>query len=77
METQNMVQVDATRWAKLEEMERKQKLSARRATLKNVIYVQKAKEAGIKVSKAEVDAKMAAEDAQKASEAVPASSEEM
>ncbi|WP_460597929.1 hypothetical protein [Geomonas sp. Red276] len=53
-----MVQVDAARLAKLEDMERKQKLSARRASIKNLIFVEKAKAAGIKVSKEEVDARM-------------------
>lgn len=53
-----MVQVGAARLAKLEEMERKQKLSARRASIKNLLFVEKAKKAGIKVSKEEVDAKM-------------------
>ena len=71
METQDMVQVSKARLDKLEEMERKQRLSARRASIKNLIYVEKAKAAGIQVSKAEVDAKMAAEDAQKAAEAAP------
>lgn len=66
MSTGQMVEVDATRWAKLEEMERKAKLSARKATVKNLIFVEKAKEAGITVTKAEVDARIAEEDAKKA-----------
>jgi hypothetical protein len=70
------VQVDTKRWEKLVEMERKQKLSARRASIKNLIYVEKAKATGIQVSKAEVDARMITEDAQKASEAVPAAEAE-
>lgn len=64
-----MIQVDAARYAKLEAMEAKQKLSARKATIKNLIYVEKAKVAGIIVSKTEVDARMAAEDAKKEAEA--------
>jgi hypothetical protein len=63
MSTESMVQVDAARLAKLEDMERKQKLSARRASIKNLLFVEKAKKAGIKVSKEEVDAKMASESA--------------
>ena len=66
------ITVDATRYAKLEEMERKAKLSARKATVKNLIYVEKAKAANITVTKAEVDARIAAEDAAKASEATQA-----
>lgn len=68
MEAGTMVQVDAARLAKLEEMERKAKLSARKATVKSLIYVEKAKAAGITVTKAEVDARIAEEDAKKASE---------
>lgn len=60
------VTVDAARYAKLEEMERKAKLSARRATVKNLIFVEKAKAVGITVSKSEIDAKIAEEDANKA-----------
>lgn len=67
METGTMVQVDAARFAKLEEMERKAKLSARKATVKNLIYVEKAKAAGITVSKTEVDARIAEEDSKKTS----------
>jgi hypothetical protein len=67
-----MVSVDAKQWKKLLEMERKAKLSARRATVKNLIYVEKAKAADITVTKAEVDAWMAVEDARKASETAPA-----
>jgi len=67
MSTGTTVVVDAARFAKLEEMERKAKLSARKATVKNLIYVEKAKAAGITVSKAEVDAKIAEEDAKKVS----------
>lgn len=62
------ITVDAERYAKLEEMERKAKLSARRATVKNLIFVEKAKAAGILVSKSEIDKKIAAEDALKASD---------
>lgn len=71
METQEMVSVDAKQWKKLLEMERKAKLSARRATVKNLIYVEKAKAADITVTKAEVDAWMTDEDARKASETTP------
>jgi hypothetical protein len=73
--TNAQVTVDAKRYAKLEEMERKQKLSARRAAVKNILFVEKAKAAGIKVSKAEVDAKMAEEDARKASDSAPTTEE--
>jgi hypothetical protein len=71
MENVTMVQVDAVRLAKLEEMERKQKLSARKAAAKIQLYAEKAKAAGIVVTKAEVDAKIAEEDARRASESVP------
>jgi hypothetical protein len=71
MET-GMVQVDAKQWERLLKMEAKAKLSARRATAKNLIYVEKAKAADITVSKAEVDKWIAADDAKKASEAAPA-----
>lgn len=73
METQNAtVTVSAARFAKLEEMERKAKLSARRATVKNLLYVEKAKKANITVTKAEIDARIEAEDAAKAAEVAPA-----
>lgn len=65
------VTVNAARFAKLEAMEAKQKLSARKATVKTLLYAKKAREAGITVSKAEVDAHIAAEDARKAAEATP------
>lgn len=64
-----MIHVDAARFKKLEEMERKAKLSARKATVKNLIFVEKAKKAGITVTKAEVDARIAEEDDKKAGEA--------
>jgi len=69
---EQMVEVSATRLAKLEAMEAKAKLSARKATVKNLIYVEKAKDLGIEVTKAEVDARIAADDAKKATEATPA-----
>jgi hypothetical protein len=69
------ITVNAARYQKLEEMERKAKLSARRATVKNLLFVEKAKEAKITVSKAEVDARIAADDAEKASEPAPAAEE--
>lgn len=65
------VTVNAARFAKLEEMERKAKLSARRATVKNLLYVEKAKNANITVTKAEIDARIEAEDAAKAAEVAP------
>jgi len=70
MEERTIV-VNADRYAKLEAMEAKAKLSARKATIKNLIYVEKAKDLGIEVTKAEVDARIAAEDAKKAAEATP------
>lgn len=73
MSTDQMVQVDAKRLAKLEDMERKQKLSARRAAVKSLIYVEKAKKSGITVTKAEVDARIDEEDAKKVSDATPLS----
>jgi hypothetical protein len=66
-ETNGMVSVPAERLRKLEAMEAKAKLSARKATVKNLIFVEKAKAAGITVSKAEVEARIAEEDARKAS----------
>ena len=69
MSTETTMQVNAAKYAQLLEMERKQKLSARRATIKNLIFVEKAKAAAIVVTKAEIDARIAEEDARKASEA--------
>lgn len=66
MSEEKMVEVSEARLAKLEEMERKAKLSARRASVKNLIYVEKAKAANIIVTKAEVDARIAKDDAEKA-----------
>jgi len=63
-----MIEVSASRFQKLEEMERKAKLSARKATVKNLIYVEKAKAAGLAVTKAEIDARIEAEDAKKSLE---------
>lgn len=76
MSAETMVQVSEARLMKLEEMERKAKLSARRATVKNLLFVEKAKKANITVSKAEIDAKIAEEDARKASEATVKPEEE-
>ena len=70
--SEETVTVDAKQWAKLLERERKAKLSAHRATVKNLIYVKKAIAEGITVTRAEIDAWIAAEDARKASEAAPA-----
>ncbi len=67
----NTITVDAARYAKLEAMEAKAKLSARRASVKNLLLVEKAKAAGITVSKEEIDAKIAAEDTQKAQAVAP------
>lgn len=71
MESTNVtkIEVDVEKWEKLLKMEAQAKLSARRASVKNLIFIEKAKTAGITVSKAEVDAKIAAEDSQKALEA--------
>lgn len=71
-----MITVDAARYAKLEQMEAKAKLSARKATIKNLIYIEKAKDLGIEVTRAEIEARITAEDAKKASEAAPAPSED-
>ena len=71
METE-MIHVDAARFKKLEDMERKAKLSARKATVKNLIYVEKAKAAKITVTKAEVEARIEAEDAKKSLEGAAA-----
>jgi hypothetical protein len=70
-----MIEVDAARYAKLEAMEAKAKLSARRATVKNLIYVKKAIAANITVTKTEINAWIAADDAKKALEVAAASSE--
>ena len=67
MTTGTTITVDAVRFARLEEMERKAKLSARKATVKNLLFVEKAKDLGIEVTKAEVDARIAEEDAKKLS----------
>lgn len=67
----NTITVDAARYAKLEAMEAKAKLSARRASVKNMLLVEKAKAQGITVSKEEIDAKIAAEDTQKAQVVAP------
>ena len=69
MSMETMVQVNAEEYAQLLEMARKQKLSARRATIKNILFVEKAKKAEIVVTKAEIDARIAEEDTRKASEA--------
>jgi len=75
MNTGEMVQVSKAEYEKWLEMERKQKLSARRAAVKVTLFVEKAKKQGITVTKAEVDARIAAEDAKKASEVVPVDEE--
>jgi len=72
MNTEGTITVDAARYAKLEAMEAKAKLSARRATVKSLIYVDKAKKADIVVTRSEIDAWITAEDAKKASEAASA-----
>jgi chlorite dismutase len=64
-----MVQVSAAELERLRKIDAKMKLSARRSAVKNLIYVEMAKAAGITVSKADVDSRIAAEDAKKASEA--------
>lgn len=68
--------VDAARYAKLEAMEAKAKLSARRATVKNLILVKKAQAANLTATKAEIDAWITADDAKKVAEASAASSED-
>jgi hypothetical protein len=65
------ITVDAARFEKLVAMEAKQKLSARKASVKIMLFVEKAKELGIEVTKAEIDARIAAEDAKKVNEAAP------
>jgi hypothetical protein len=65
------ITVDAAHYARLVARELKAKISARRATVKNLIYVQKAKEAKITVTKAEVDKYIKDEDAKKAEEVTP------
>ena len=77
MSTSAMVEVDAARFARLEEMERKSKLSARKASVKNLIYVEKAKAAGIVVTKADVDARIAKEDALKVAVTAPVVADEV
>lgn len=66
------IEVSAVRWAKLEAMEAKAKLSARRSSIKVILLAKIAVDAGFTVSKAEVDARIAADDAKKALEATPA-----
>lgn len=61
-----MISVNAERFKRLEAMEAKAKLSARKATVKNALYVEKAKAQGVIVTKAEVEARIAEEDAKKA-----------
>ena len=61
-----MVQVSKADYEKWLSRERKAQLSARKASVKTAIFVEKAKEAGIEVSRAEVDARIAKEDAKKA-----------
>jgi hypothetical protein len=66
MSTQQTVEVNAERYRKLEAMEAKQKLSARRSAVKTILLAKKAKDAGLTVSKAEIDARITADDAKKA-----------
>lgn len=72
--SQEMISVSAERWKKLEQMEAKAKLSARKATIKNLIYIEKAKDLGIEVTRAEIEARITAEDARKV-DVAPAPSE--
>jgi len=69
MNTGEMVQVSKAEYEKWQEKVRKDKLNARKAAVKVILYVEKAKAAGIKVSKAEVDTRIAEEDAKKSSSA--------
>lgn len=62
------ITVSAAQWKKYQDAEVKAKLSARKATVKNLLYVEKAKDLGIEVTKAEVEARIAEEDAKRASE---------
>lgn len=69
MSEQEMVQVSKAqleRLKKLEEKERKAQLHARKAAIKIALLAEKAKKAGIKVSEEEINAKMAEQDAKKA-----------
>jgi len=69
MSEQEMVratQAQLDRLAVLEEKERKALLNARRAAIKITILAEKAKKEGITVSKEEIAAKMAEQDARKA-----------
>ncbi|EKE02040.1 MAG: hypothetical protein ACD_20C00433G0002 [uncultured bacterium] len=70
------IEVNAAQWKRMIERQAKADLSARKATVKNVIFVEKAKAAGFTVTKAEIDAKIAADDAKKALESVTAQEQE-
>ena len=76
MSTDTMVQVSAAKLAKLEAMEAKQKLSGRRAAVKILLMVEKARAAKITVTKEEIAAKMAEQDAKNASVAAQPAEEE-
>lgn len=75
MSTVEMVSVSKADRDKWLARDLKAQLSARKASTKITIYVEKAKDAGIVVTKAEVVKRMAADDAKKASETAPASEE--
>jgi len=68
MSTEELVQVSKATLDRYMALEAKAKLSARRATAKNVLYVEKAKKAGITVTKAEIDAKIKKDDTNKNTE---------
>ena len=71
MSAVEMVQVSKADRDKWLARENKAKLAARKASVKNLIYVEKAKAAKIVVTKAEVDARIAKDDAEKAAGATP------
>lgn len=72
MSDQGMVSVSAAELQRLQKIDAAQKLSGRKAAARIWLLADKAKAAGFKVTKAEIDAKIAADDAKKASEATPA-----
>lgn len=72
MSTGEMVQVSKAVLDRLLEKERKSLLNARKAAIKIAILADKAKKQGITVSKEEIDAKLAEQDAKKVSETTPA-----
>jgi hypothetical protein len=76
MSAVEMVQVSKADRDKWLARELKAQMSARRASTKTAILADKAKKAGITVSKEEIDKKIAEQDAKKATEAATASKAE-